>query len=326
MQQALYWLIGLIDMVIYKPRSKIAIASSFEGIFNDGAPECGVVSYNSAIKMGYKLPFSNPLDPKDYTDYVRQEKFVRAFLLLRPLVEVAEDYLTVIQAIQENQDAVDFLLENLNNTRAYKPFLDSFSGLKTHADRAKFKTEFYAERERLKKTDYNGWLNLQSPFLDTVPQFRELANTMEVDPQSGEITTGFVPWLATSKDENSSHELCIVYSYSGKQEQADVSGQRCIIVRNRIIGKERTTDKVKQLEAIAKAEDLEPGMVWRLNDRYDIQQQEELASAGFVNQFLVPGYMFPHDIERARKDLRVRLLERNRFAEQLGEIARESGL
>lgn len=313
-------------MVIYKPRSKIAIASSFEGIFNDGATECGFVSYNALTEMpGYTSPFGRKIEAAEF-DSIKDSGYMRAFLLLRPIVEVAEDYLTVIQVLQANPNEMDFLLKHPNNPEAYKPLIKKIWELKSNPERKKFKEEFYKERERAKKLDYKAWLNTQEPLADTLQQFRNLAATMEVDEQSGEIKSGFVPWLATSKDEASSHELCVVYSSTGKLKPDDIGANKCIVVRSRIIGKERTTDKVKQLELIAKSEDLDQEFVWRLNDRYDPEQQEQLAKAGFHNQFLVPSYMFLHDIETARKDPKVVLLERKIFADQLGELAKSKGL
>jgi hypothetical protein len=80
-------------------------------------------------------------------------------------------------------------------------------------------------------------------------------------------------------------------------------------------------DKIKQLKIIAEKEEIPHGQVWRLNDRYDTKQQTELRDAGFSTQFLVPGYMFPHDVRKAKEDRNTIVLDRDNFATQLGGFA-----
>jgi hypothetical protein len=97
-----------------------------------------------------------------------------------------------------------------------------------------------------------------------------------------------------------------------------------MITRGRIIGKERTRDKLEQLRRIADEEDLPFGQVWRLNDRYDPSQQEQIRDSGFPYQFLVEGgYMFPHDLKNARQDPMVIVVPRKGLAKALGQKAEE---
>ena len=65
--------------------------------------------------------------------------------------------------------------------------------------------------------------------------------------------------------------------------------------------------------------------VWNLNDRYDPEEHRELYEEGFRNQFFLPGYATPQEIEKARNDSMVIMLDRQHFAEQLATIAEQWG-
>lgn len=314
---------------VYKPKNKIVIASSFEGIVNDGATECALTSFNAYYKMTDKFTFFlEIIEPEDF-ETIRDDKNVKAFLLLRPFVEIAEDYLTVMQLIGGYPAAIYRLIENPEEEKQYEFFREKFEDLKIKTEnvRTRFKEEFYKERKRMQNKDYSTWLNIQSPFPESIAELRYLIRTQERDKDKN-IVSGFIPYFATSKDEKSTFDLCKFYSTVKKLDPEDVSEdgtKECIIVRGKIIGKERTRNKLQQVKMISDIEGISPEQVWRVNDRYDKEQQKMLRESGFVHQFLLKGgYAFPFEYETAEKEGIV-VLDRTGFAKALGKYAKEHG-
>jgi len=312
---------------IYVPKNRIAIASSFEGIFNNGATECALTSLNAYHNQEPGAFLGKKLTPQVFSTSYRSHPIVQAFLILRPMVEIAEDYRTVLDVIRSNPSKVTDLLRNPTDIATYSWFEREFHTLKgnTQREREEFgkgkESLFYRERKALQEADYSAWLATQEPYADTVPQFRTLVDGQIWDGETP--VSGFYPRFATSKDEESTHALCVLYSEIGALEKGDAIGERCVIPRNGIIGMETVPDrnKVKQLAVIGERLGVPRSQVWRLNDRYDPAQQEELNDNGFVYQFFLPGYAAPHEIEKAKEDRFVRLLDRKNFARQLGEAA-----
>jgi len=320
---------------MYKPKFKIVLASSFEGIINNGVYECALTSFNAYQNMpeGKNKFFRKSIEPKEFS-VIKNSKEIEAFLRLRPLVEIAEDYLTVIELIEKYPRLIDEMLQNPKEESSYLPLIEKFEEIKSESPerRKRFKEEFYRERERMQKRDYENWLNLQEPFSDTIAEFRTLVNTQKRingrDSYSS-IISGFVPWFSTSKDETSTYNLCSFYTKVMKLYPTDVAENgkfTCMISRDRIIGLEHTRDKVEQLKTIAKKENIPRAQVWRINDRYDPKQQIQLRDEGFAYQFLLKGgYVFPHDIKKAENDPTIIILERKNFAKTLGEFAKKWG-
>ncbi|MCX6815910.1 MAG: hypothetical protein NT120_03595 [Candidatus Aenigmarchaeota archaeon] len=313
---------------IYKPKSRIAVASSFEGIVNDGAPECALVSFNAYHEQSPNSFFKGKLDSTAFNHKYKLSIPVKSLIALRPMVEIAEDYRTVLDLILNYDGLVDVFVRT-GDTETYKQLREKFDEIKrnTISERDAFgkgkESLFYKEREALKQANYVGWLNTQEPYEDTLPQFRLLVETQVWD--SDKPVSGFYPRFATSKDEKSTQELCNFYVTVAKLDPTDVGGGRCLIPPNGIIGMETvpSRNKVDQLKVISDRLELPRGHVWRLNDRYDPKQQEELHKAGFVYQFFLPGYATPSEIETAKTDGLVRTLDRKNFASQLAEYARE---
>lgn len=324
-------------MAVYKPKVKIAIASSFEGIVNDGAPECALTSFNAYHNMEPRAFFGRRLTSREFSSEYRGHPWVRAFLAVRPMVEVAEDYGTVLDVMLHPAGRIyaERLAENPHDTRAYLGFEELFNKLKERTDwRTAFGTgkqsHFYKERTALKQADLDGWRKTQEPFDDVLPQFRALIDTQTRIPDAphayAAVSAGFAPWFATSKDEASTFDLCMFYAKILRLDPSDIGEdgtQVCMITRDRIIGLEHTRDKAEQMKIISKEEGIHMGQVWRLNDRYDPKQQEKLYEEGVVYQFLLPGYAAQHEIEKSRKDKFVRLLDRRHFAEQLAAYAEQ---
>jgi len=324
---------------IYRPGVKLAVASSFEGIVNNGATECALTSFNAYAQMpeGRGKFFGYVIEPKDFVT-IRNSEHVAGFLALRPLVGVAEDYVTVLEVLEACPAEVRHMLNHPDEESAYRPLIELFQALKKNAwhaeKRKKFGTgkesAFYRERKRMQDADMTAWMGTQEPYADSIAQFRMLADTQErVEGTANAyeaVTKGFVPWFATSKDEDSTFLLCQIYTQTDRMEQAALAEDgrvRCVISRDRLIGMETVPnrDKVKQLTVIAEREGVPHPQVWRIEDRYDTKQQLELRDAGFHTQFIVPGYMFPHDIRKAAEDRNVVVLDRSNFAAQLGGFA-----
>ncbi|MBI2971353.1 MAG: hypothetical protein HYY37_02980 [Candidatus Aenigmarchaeota archaeon] len=316
---------------LYTPKVKIAVASSFEGIVNNGAPECALVSLNAYHEQNPSSFFERKLTASEFNQSYRSADAVQKFLALRPLVEVAEDYRTVLDVIERYPAESGVFAANPNDVKTYLFLAEKFNGLKQEKqeERDEFgkgkDSFFYKERRALQKAGYEAWLNTQAPFDDALPQFRHLVETQVWD--GGEPVSGFFPRFATSKDEASTYALCRFYAAVKKLDVSDMEGTRCIIPRDGIIGMETvpSRNKVQQLVVIADRLEVPRSQVWRLNDRYDPRQQEELFYNGFVYQFFVPGYAAPVEIERARHDRFVRVLERKSFAQQLAAYAEQWG-
>ncbi len=321
------------DDGVYIPQRRIVVASSFEGVVNDGAPECGLTSFNACQGMeeGKDKFFGKIVEPEDFGE-IKNSRDMEAFLRLRPLVEVAADYLTVLETIDANPDRVEEMLNEPDNEVWYEPLIAHFKGRKLEsADiRARFDKAFYAERKRMQEKDWNAWANTQSPFPEAIVELRNLRRTQVNEAGAPEnIKRGFIPAYATSKDEASTWQLCVLYTRVQKLAGDDVSedgSKMCIIPKSRILGKEHTTNKLQQLKRFASQFEVPHSQVWRLNDRYDVEQQQELWDSGFHYQFLVRGgYAFPHDYRKAANDGMVKVLDRVGMAKALGKYAFDWG-
>jgi len=321
-------------MAVYMPRTRIALASSFEGIVNNGATECALTSLNAYQKMRPGSFFGRIIEPAEFGEYVGTPT-VAAFLALRPLVGTAPDYHTVLRMLEMHPERVRYLLDNPDKRDAYEFFTEEFERIKaeTEEERVAFgksteTSEFYRERERMKKADYRAWFGTQRPYPNSIRELRKLVETQRL--QGEQIVSGFVPWFATSKDEETTFDLCRIYTDLGLLDLRDVSeigSGVCIITRPRIIGSQTTTDKLQQLMIIAKREDVPKNQVLRLNDRYDPKEQQQLADAGFRRQIMVTGgYVFPHDVQRAREDPLLVVVERDNMAEEIARYAQALGL
>ncbi len=307
---------------IYRPKVTIPVASSFEGVVNDGAPECGLVSWNA-----YPNFFGHRYET-DAFGYLRAQEAFKAFLKLRPLVEVASDYMAILKMINKYERQARELAKHGAPQEAYRFFINNFvdTAVEIGAEQlAGFDRRFYAERKRLQNFDYDAWLGLQSLMPGSMEQFRLLHDTAEYEsPESVRVTRGFVPWFATAKDEESTHALCLFYSTSGALKPQDVTGERCVMPRKRIIGKERTRVKNEQLKRIAEEEDVRREQVFYVNDRFD-REHAELREAGFPHQFIVTGgYAFPWEYDEAQQ-AGIVVVKREELAYSLGEYAKEKG-
>ncbi|MFC2143343.1 hypothetical protein ACFLQN_03005 [Candidatus Aenigmatarchaeota archaeon] len=316
---------------IYAPqRHRIAIASSFEGIINNGASECALTSLNAYHRQDPTAFAGRTLTPEDFKTY-RDSPVVQGFLALRPLVEIAEDYRTVLDIIARHPEEVEALVADPHNTTLYHSLSERFDTIKTQTEKEREafgrgkESLFYTERAALKKADLAAWMGTQGVFPDTLPQFRLLVNTQQWE--GSEPISGFYPRFATSKDEATAHTLCSIYTQTDRLRPDDVEGERCLIPRDGIIGMETVPDrnKVTQLDEIGRRLSVPRTQVWRLNDMYNPPQQAELNAAGFTNQFFLPGYTSPVEIGQAREDPHVKILDRRTFAHQLAEYAREWG-
>lgn len=337
---------------LYIPMKKIAIASSFEGVVNNGAKECGFVSFNAQQRMmaAGRMPanvkgfFGRSIEPDEFRAQpeIRDSVVMRAFLLLRPLVAVAADYLALLEAIELNSERAKRLV-SARRTDDFQFFIGRVNETKENMPKetaAAFKEAFYAEREMRKKNDYGKWLALQEPFMETIAQLRELALLRTY--KQNEVKSGFVLYYVTSKDEQSTFELCNIYGELGHFRPGEVGKpldpaenwasvfsqmQTCLIRRENIVGLEtvQTADKVSQMDAVAQKAEVGRKNVWRVNDRYDEAEIAELKVAGFEHNFIVTGgYAFPQDYEIARQN-GIPVLEREHMAEQLATYAQEKG-
>ncbi|GEM_PF-1345197 len=322
---------------VYKPNTKIVVALSFEGFLNDGVTECGLTSSNAwnAVEPGRYLFGVVPVEAED-VDLVRGTREMKAFHLLRPLVEVAADYLNVMRVIEAHPDLVDTMLAN-PSPETFDPLVERFKADVTTTEEARERFgakkvgAFYAERTRAQERNYDAWQATQAPFMDAVEELRLMrgtwtfeGSTLEGNP-FGEVVAGLVPVFATSKDEKSTLQLCKTYSNRAALEVGEVGEEvGCILGPRKIIGSETTTDKVKQLSEFSRRENVPYGNVWRVNDRFDQKQQGALAKAGFAYQFFVKGgYAFPHEAKQAEGDSHLVVVPRKGLAVALGNYARQ---
>lgn len=337
---------------IFKPKSKVAVASSFEGIVNNGAPECALVSFNAYQQMpeGKGKFFGKVIEADEFSN-IRNDRYVQAFLALRPDVTIAEDYGTVLQVLEGASDSeINQMLNHPDDEDSYRALRDKFDELKgqTADFRATFgsrdelagggKSAFYKERARLQEKDINAWMATQEPYEDAIGQFRLMIGTQEMDGNAPDayqaVISGFVPWFATSKDVSSTYLLCKIYSQTGKLAADDIAkdGTKvCVISMDRIVGREQFPDeknklqlRIKQLRYVAEKEGLRHTDVWRVEDRYDPKEQQALRDEGFPIQFIVPGYIYPFDLAKAKKNPNVALLGRGNFGFDIAEYARRA--
>ena len=281
---------------LYIPDKKYVIASSFEGIINNDARECGAVS----LSVWERMVASGRL--KGYASFEGYDSklVMKEFLFLRPLVAVAEDYLTVLMLIQNYKTTVKNIVRNpwygprfMKEVIAH--FKDEFERVKfgTLEQRAEFKDGFKSERRSRQVSHYRDWLGLQYPYVESLAQFRKLSPLKKFDPVGGEMTGGFLLYYVTSKDEFSTWGLCNYYGeleFFTKNELTDPnlfrsgenlaeyfnSMKNCLITREHIIGVETVpdADKVKQMTLVAERENIPHKQVIRLQDRYDLWERE----------------------------------------------------
>ncbi|VVB57829.1 Uncharacterised protein [Candidatus Anstonella stagnisolia] len=349
----------MVQNTLYTPKRKIVITSSFEGIVNDGPRECAYISLNAHERMRKaglleaKSFFGKLLEPDEFrtSKETSNSTVLKGFLALRPLVIEAEDYLTVLMALQQCPRAAEHLANSPSNLNLIDFFTHKFNELKaeTAAERAAFRKEFYAERKERKESNFKGWLALQAPFQDTLEQLRIL-NTLKT-VVGEQVQGGFVLDFVTSKDELSVHELCVAFTELlniFKPEEIarlpDLNGRNwtdvlqgstsCLISPDRIIGTraigkdkvEGPVDRVAQMQEAAKRAGVEPAYVWRVQSVFDPNEIRMLNEAGFTNQSIITdAYIFPQGYEDARK-AGVRIIERGNLAQTLSELAQRMGL
>jgi hypothetical protein len=338
---------------LYVPKKKIAIASSFEGVVNNGATECAFVAMNAMQRMignkqlpGFYGYFFNQYTIDEFkSNKVKNSEVVQAFLKLRPLVAVASDYLTVLQVIEiKSEKAFNIIkkdrpIDQINSdieylTRYFSSTKSAFSG-----EREIFDKVFYEVRKETQK-DYGAWLSLQEPFPHTIEQMRILNSLKSAQ---GKDFAGFVMYYVTSKDEASTYQLCNVYGELNLFKNGEISDVKfnpeveyakwfeslktCLISEDRIIGKNKVekADKVKQMVMVAEKENIPRNQVLRVQDRFDEKEIAELKQAGFEHHLIVKGgYAFPSDYEKAQK-AGIPVFEREKMAEFISEFAREKG-
>lgn len=323
--------------MIYSPKSKILIASSTEGVVWDGAKECYLVTHNAALKdiNNYKRaePFDHVIEPKEFTENKEEflkTKYFDAALKLRPLVKKAWHYFLVFDMIGRNPNWVEDILENPESEKAYLSFIKEFKELKASTPEAvhkKMDEIFYAERDRMKIDHHFDWLELYEPIGNRWEEFGKLAETKK--SEGGEIVSGFIPAFATAKDEDSGNIVCVHFVKTKKLDKkhySDGNAHACTIQRDLIVGKDRVPSrrKVDQLDMLGKITGIPKTQVWNLNDMYSHEELEGLWKEDYRFNFLLPGYIFPFDVEKAKNDTLVTVLGEN-FAKQLGKKAEDIG-
>jgi hypothetical protein len=321
------------DAGVYIPNVNIVLACSFEGYLNNGQDECGGTSYNIHVKNGgEKLLEVEEVTPKKYLDddSIRKKPAFEFFRLMRPFVEVAEDYFTVWSIFQEQPGNAAKLLANPDDKELYLSFGQMISDRRASVKGTELKTQFYDERKRLKELDPFAWNDFNDPFPEAKIELLKLVETQE--RENGNIKRGFIPGIATSKDEKSIKELCVYWEQTGKMARMPMEqdgGRKCVILENHIIGMETvpSRDKVEELVVLAKRADVSHDRVWRINDRMDKKQQKDLLEAGFVHQFVIKGgYASEHHLQEAENDDMVIVLEKENHAQTLGQYAKDWGL
>ena len=338
------------NQMLYTPNKKIVIASSFEGVVNNGATECAFVAINTVRRMvarGY-MPFHgrDRARVKQYSiDTFKSFKDLpqtQAFLRLRPLVAVAGDYLTVLQIVADNEDDAKQLVDGVHVESNINFFSREFEvqKKKSSKEREIFGKEFYVVRKETQDKDYKAWLSLQEPFPHTIEQLRIL-NSLK-NAQDNDFS-GFVLYYVTSKDEASTYQLCNVYGELNIFKNGEISEVKfkpgvdyakwfenlktCMISEERIIGKNNVVDadKIKQMIMVSDKENVPREQVFRVQDRYDENEIETLKQEGFRHHLIVNGgYAFPLDYAKAQK-AGIPVIERADMAKSLSEYAKNNG-
>ena len=344
---AIYCGVGyLAQAKIYIPKNRVVVASSFEGVVNNGAKECCLVSLNARERMRHNkaldgASFGKILSPGEFQSIPVQGSYVvKAFLALRPLVAVAEDYLKVLELIERYPNEANGLASGVDKERNICFFTNEFQSLESEPKHKAFKEEFYRERKAMQEANYREWLSLQEPYAETIAQLREISMHKKAN-RSG-VYKGFVLSYVTSKDEKTTFELCNAWvelghllsrevdSFSEPDPLKDWAGflsrlNNCLIARERIIGLESVpnADKVEQMKIIAAREEVPPNQIIRINDRYDERETNSLILNGFTHNVIVTGgYAFPGDYAKAIRE-GIPVLKRSNLAQELLNYAKK---
>ncbi|VVB56495.1 Uncharacterised protein [uncultured archaeon] len=325
-------------MAIYRPKGNLVIASSIEGVFNNGVRECAYISLNAHQRMLAEKLLKGPsffgrmLDMKEFREVeaINQSETVQAFVALRPLVKKAADYLNILQLISDWPNEARHIIQSKDDA-VVAFFTKKFEEKKaqTAPERLIFDQYFYDERKARQAQSEAEWFLLQEPFIDTLSELRILNQH------------GYTIHLVTSKDEQSTWDLCRAYSspLAGFLEAHDIAlseedrvmfgARKCMIRRECIIGKERMGDKKSkagQLEISAELEGVPPRRVWRLDDMYNADEVAGMRAAGFNTIFIVKGgYAFDLHYRQAEK-AEIPVVERVGMASFIAEYACQLGL
>ena len=84
---------------LYVPNAKIAVASSFEGVVNNGKIECTWTSFNADQYSNPGALFGRRLSWPEFQELMSTTP-VQAHLALRPLVANASDYQILLRVIE----------------------------------------------------------------------------------------------------------------------------------------------------------------------------------------------------------------------------------
>lgn len=242
---------------VYAPKDKIAVALSFEGVFNDGAPECGLTTFNAYRMLDWNFDaFGRTVEPEKF-DSIRNSDWMVAFLRMRPCVNKAWHYFKVIDVLRDHPEERARIISDPMDTGAFDVLLDDYHekcNATDEIEKTLLDDAFYTERTRMSTVEkgdvvpgdmekYEKWVAIQSPFPQSKIEVKKLRKTIiyERDGGAPEIVSGFVPFFATSKDNTSTELLCKTYVSTGQLEADDyddAGGIKCTIPRQRIFGKD----------------------------------------------------------------------------------------
>lgn len=137
---------------VYIPNDKIALGFSFEGVFNNGAGECGLTTFNAyrTLSGGFDA-FGRTVEPKDF-DTIRDGDWMVAFLRMRPCVNKAWHYFKVIDTLREHPDEMARVVADPMDAEAFEVLLEDYGkrcAAASENERKLLDNAFYAERTRM---------------------------------------------------------------------------------------------------------------------------------------------------------------------------------
>jgi len=201
------------------------LALDFDGVISDSAPEAFVVASRTYLLLRPRSPLREPLaafldGPTPSIESVAAEPLYAPFIQHMPLGNRAEDYATVLSAIENATPLPD--------QRSYDAYRDGLGRGFLH----EYHRRFYKVRAALADADPAGWRRLMAAYPSVVDLLRRRAG-------------GVILAIATSKDRRSVRELLRLYGIEDLFPEA------------RVLDKDNGADKSAHLAQLREAHDVE---------------------------------------------------------------------
>lgn len=231
-----------------------ALILDFDGVISNSARECFTVSVATYRETS---PARNI--PKSMTQ--EDPEVFRYFCELMPLGNRAEDFGAALLAFETNQ--------SLPDQDAYDAFVAQIDP--TWLQR--FRTHFYAMRERMLREDFEGWLELSSPYPEIVASLTHSRKNLALG-------------IATAKNRKAVRILLEHY------------GLASVFREDWICDMEAGVSKRAHLEILCRQMEIDYGQMTFLDDK--VNHLEAVTSLGVRCALATWGFNGPREVARAK--------------------------